>query len=115
MELLNPTPTEYGYDLTISGSQIQGAAMDSVINEARGLIYFNQSFGGPCPSGMAIRDAQTRGSQWCGATQIEAMGEVNNLIHRLAPVLKRSPTSGPSAAGWTPCSKRRTAARTSSR
>lgn len=87
VELLNPTPPQYGYDLTATGSQIQGAAMNSIINEARGLIYFNQSFGGPCPSGMAIRDAQTYGPEWCGAAQVEAMGEVNNFIHSLAPVL----------------------------
>ena len=87
VELLNPTPPDYGYDLTATGGQIKGAAMNSVINGARGLIYFNQSFGGPCPSGMAIRDAQTFGPEWCGAAQIEAMGEVNNLIQALAPVL----------------------------
>ena len=87
IELLNPSPLEYRSDRTITGPQIQGAAMSSIINEARGLIYFNQSFGGPCPSGAAIRDAQVRGDGWCGSAQIEAMGDVNNFIHRLAPVL----------------------------
>ncbi len=87
VELLNPSSPVYGYDLTASPSGIRGAAMNSIINEARGLIYFNQSFGGPCPSGMAIRDAQTKGPGWCGAEQIEAMGQVNNLIHSVAPIL----------------------------
>ncbi|UOE42753.1 DUF4082 domain-containing protein [Agromyces larvae] len=87
IELLDPSDPYYDYDLTISPDQIKGAAMNSIINEARGLIYFNQSFQGPCPSGMAIRDAQTKGAKWCGYRQIEAMGEVNNFVKSLARVL----------------------------
>lgn len=76
--------THGGY---IGTGQLKGAAMSSIINEARGLMWFNQSFTGPCQTSGAIRTAQVWGSTWCGAPQIAAMGEVNNLIHKLAPVI----------------------------
>ncbi|MGX1793224.1 hypothetical protein ACWIDW_09840 [Microbacterium sp. NPDC055312] len=71
----------------ITPNQLKGAAMSSIINEARGLLWFNQSFTGDCESSGVLRQAQTEGDGFCGAAQVKAMGEVNRLIHRLAPVL----------------------------
>lgn len=71
----------------ITAGQLKGAAMSSVINEARGLMWFNQSFTGDCPASSALREAQTKGTAFCGYNQMEAMGEVNNLILKLAPVI----------------------------
>lgn len=66
--------------------EVKGAAMSSIIHEARGLMWFNNSFGGPCASGNAIRDTQKKAGYACAST-VNAMGEVNNLIQSLAPVL----------------------------
>lgn len=71
----------------ISPGQLKGAAMSSVINEARGLMWFNQSLTGDCRTSNALRDAQLQGTRFCGYAQMEAMGEVNNLIRSLAKVL----------------------------
>jgi hypothetical protein len=70
----------------ISGGQLQGAVMNSIINEARGIVYFNQSMNGSCISGGIIREVQ-KNPNHCGASQVAAMGEVNNRIHDVAPVL----------------------------
>lgn len=71
----------------ITPDQLKAAAMNSVINEARGLMWFNQSFTGPCRSSGALRDAQVKGRSFCGYPQIQAMGEINNFIRGLAPVI----------------------------
>ncbi len=54
--------------------------MNSLIHEARGIIYFNHSFGGPCPTQHVLRDQ-------CGAAVRPAVAEVNRRIRQLAPVL----------------------------
>lgn len=70
-------------------AEIKGAAMSSLIHEARGLIWFNNvvaqdaSYG----SGNCIRDAQTQGESYAGYPQVMAMGDINNQIHALAEVL----------------------------
>jgi hypothetical protein len=64
----------------ITGPQIQGAVMSSLIHGARGLIYFNHSFGGPCQSQHDLRDA-------CGAAVRPAVTAINQQITALAPVL----------------------------
>ena len=71
----------------VTPGQLKGAAMSSIINEARGLWWFNQSITGDCVTGSALRLAQVLGSDFCGYPQMQAMGEVNNLIHSLAPVI----------------------------
>ncbi|MFS2280449.1 hypothetical protein V2S04_06440 [Microbacterium sp. OR21] len=71
----------------ISPAQLQGAAMNSIINEARGLLWFNQSFTGECESSGVVRQAQIEGDDFCGVEQVRAMGEVNQLIHDLAPII----------------------------
>ncbi|WCD92914.1 hypothetical protein [Microbacterium sp. nov. GSS16] len=71
----------------ITPDELKGAAMNSIINEARGLLWFNQSFSGDCESSGVVRQAQIEGDSFCGAKQVEAMGEVNRLIQDLAPVI----------------------------
>jgi hypothetical protein len=65
---------------TITGPQIQGAVMASLIHGARGIIYFNHSFGGWCQSQHVLRDG-------CGATVRPYVTAVNQQITALAPVL----------------------------
>lgn len=71
----------------ITPGQLKGAAMASIIHEARGLLWFNQSFTGNCQASSVLRQAQVNGPGWCGYPQDQAMGQVNNFIHRLAPVI----------------------------
>ncbi|WP_159440569.1 DUF4082 domain-containing protein [Tersicoccus phoenicis] len=86
VELLNGGPGEGPFTANVSADQLKGAVMASVINEARGIVYFNQSLSGPCQGGSLIRQAQTT-SGFCGADQVRAASEVNNQIKSLAPVL----------------------------
>ncbi|MFV2018058.1 DUF4082 domain-containing protein [Micromonospora sp. LOL_023] len=65
---------------TINGDQIAGAVMNSVINEARGIQYFNHNFGGPCISQHVLREK-------CGDAVRPAVTEVNKQVTSLAPVL----------------------------
>jgi Domain of unknown function (DUF4082) len=65
---------------TINGDQIAGAVMNSLIHGARGVIYFNHSFGGACQSQHLLRDA-------CGAANRPKVTETNQRIAALAPVL----------------------------
>ncbi|GIJ27069.1 hypothetical protein Vqi01_22310 [Micromonospora qiuiae] len=65
---------------TITAPQIAGAVMNSLINEARGIIYFNHNFGGPCITQHVLRDA-------CGAAVRPTVTELNKRIIGLAPVL----------------------------
>ncbi|MEV0626543.1 hypothetical protein [Nonomuraea wenchangensis] len=64
----------------IEPDEVKGAVMSSLIHGARGVIYFNHSFGGPCQSQHVLRDA-------CGVTTRPAVIEVNRQIRQLAPVL----------------------------
>ena len=70
----------------ITPGELQGAVMSSLINEARGIIYFNQSMNGPCISGELIRMVQ-KNPNFCAAEQVKSMGVINNRIKQLAPVL----------------------------
>ncbi|MGA6163485.1 hypothetical protein [Amycolatopsis magusensis] len=65
---------------TITGDQLAGAVYNSLIHEARGIIYFNHNFGGDCVSQHVLRDA-------CGAEIRPAVTKVNQQIAELAPVL----------------------------
>lgn len=67
-------------------AEVKAMAMSSIINEARGLLWFNNSFGGPCSTGNAIRETQVNPSYACADT-VKAMGEVNRFVQSLAPVL----------------------------
>ena len=86
IEDVSGSPAEVTTPPLMTPEQVKGAAWSSLIAEARGLIWFNNVFGGPCGSGNAIRSAQVDGSYPC-KPQIEAMGQVNNQVQRLAPVL----------------------------
>jgi hypothetical protein len=69
-----------GERLTITGPQIRAAVWSSIINGARGIIYFVHNFGGPCPSNNTLRDQ-------CGDANRADLIAVNQQIGRLAPVL----------------------------
>jgi hypothetical protein len=86
VEDLNGGPGDQPFTADITPRQLQGAVMSSLINEARGIVYFNQSLSGPCQGGSIIRMSQVE-HDFCGAQQVAAMGQVNALIKDLAPVL----------------------------
>lgn len=64
----------------ITGPQIRAAVWSSIINGARGIIYFAHNFGGPCLSYNLFRDR-------CGDAIRGEVSAVNNQITSLAPVL----------------------------
>jgi hypothetical protein len=64
----------------INGGQIAGAVVNSLIHEARGVLYFNHNFGSSCISQHVLRDA-------CGAAVRPDVAELNKRITSLAPVL----------------------------
>jgi hypothetical protein len=70
----------------ITPDQLKGAVMNSLIGEARGIIYFNQSLSGSCQSAAVVRDSQNN-PNFCGAAQVQAMTQVDGQIKALAPVL----------------------------
>jgi hypothetical protein len=86
VENLNGGPGEGPFVANISAGQLQGAVMNSIINEARGIVYFNQSLSGPCGGGSVLRLSQVL-TNFCGAEQMEAVKTVNSRIRELAPVI----------------------------
>lgn len=64
----------------IKPEQLAGAVMSELIHEARGIIYFNHNFGGPCISQHVLRDQ-------CGARIRPMVTTMNQRIAQLAPVL----------------------------
>ena len=64
----------------ITPSQIRAAVWHSIIAGARGITYFNHSFGGPCQTQHALREP-------CYANQRAMVKAVNLQIKSLAPVL----------------------------
>ncbi|HET9257234.1 MAG TPA: hypothetical protein VFO16_18825 [Pseudonocardiaceae bacterium] len=65
---------------TITGDQLTGAVWNSIIHEARGVIYFNHNFGGPCFSFQVLREQ-------CGDAIRPTVTEINHQITELAPIL----------------------------
>lgn len=65
---------------TITPAELRAAVWSSVINGARGIIYFAHNFGGSCPSYNVLRDQ-------CGDPIRAELTAVNDQIRRLAPVL----------------------------
>ncbi|MEJ3405286.1 DUF4082 domain-containing protein [Rathayibacter sp. YIM 133350] len=65
---------------TITAPQIRAAVWSGIIHGARGVIYFNHNFGGPCQSQHVLREQ-------CGATVRPTVSSVNAQISELAPVL----------------------------
>jgi hypothetical protein len=69
---------------TIAPDQVRAAVWSGLINGARGVVYFNHSFGGPAPTQHALREP--------AYARVRSMvTTVNRQITRLAPVLN-SPT-----------------------
>jgi len=64
---------------TITGAELRAAVWSSLIHGARGIIYFNHNFGGPCVTQHVIRD--------CGKDIVPTLMNVNKQITTLAPVL----------------------------
>ena len=65
---------------TITPAQVRGAVWSSLIHGARGIVYFNHSFGGDCESQHVLRDP-------CFAATRKAVTTLDRQITRLAPVL----------------------------
>ncbi|WP_415855299.1 hypothetical protein [Sinomonas sp. G460-2] len=65
---------------TISPDQVRAAVWESLIHGARGIVYFNHSFGGACPTQHLLRDP-------CSAAMRAAVTALNHQIADLAPVL----------------------------
>ena len=87
IENLNGGPGEGPFVRDIASAEIKGSVMSSIINEARGIVYFNQSLSGPCQGSAVLRLAQVEGSSYCGKGQAAALGEINNFVKSLAPVI----------------------------
>lgn len=65
---------------TITGPEIRAAVWSSVIHGARGVVYFNHSFGGDCITQHVLREA-------CGDSIRPWVTAVNLQLQDLAPVL----------------------------
>ena len=65
---------------SITPPQIRAAVWHSLIAGARGIIYFNHSFGGPCVSHHALREP-------CYAAARTMVKSVNAQVKALAPAL----------------------------
>lgn len=72
-------PATEDFAPTITGPQARAAVWSSIIHGARGIVYFNHSFGG-CYSQHVLRDP-------CGDEVRPWIAETNRQIHSLAPVL----------------------------
>jgi hypothetical protein len=86
IEDMNGGPGEGPFVANITPGQLQGAVMNSVINEARGIMYFNQSHTGTCPGGSILRQSQVT-PNFCGAAQVAAVRTVDAVIQPLARVI----------------------------
>jgi hypothetical protein len=72
---------------SITPAQVRAAVWHSLIAGARGVIYFNHSFGGPCQTQHALREP-------CYAAVREVVQTTNQQITQLAPVLNSSFADG---------------------
>ncbi|WDF34215.1 hypothetical protein PTW37_04630 [Arthrobacter agilis] len=65
---------------SIDGPEIRAAVWSSIINGARGIVYFNHSFGGRCTTQHVLREP-------CGDAVRPWVEKTNRQITALAPVL----------------------------
>ncbi len=79
---------------TITPPQVRAAVWQSLIAGARGIVYFNHSFGGPHQSQHILRDGAVAGSFYASIRR--EVAATNSQIKALAPVLN-SPTV---RSGW---------------
>ena len=63
----------------ITIEQVRGAVWSSLIHGARGIVYFNHSFGGDCASQNVLRD--------CGEKLRGGLAKINSEVSRAAPIL----------------------------
>ena len=75
VEVGNPFP----YVRSITGPQIEGAVMSSLIHGASGITYFKHNFGGSCQTTDAFID--------CPGSYITNVTNINSHVKDLAPVL----------------------------
>lgn len=73
-------PSTYNDWPSITPPQVAAAVWQSLIAGARGIIYFNHSFGGPCITDNVLRDP-------CYANIRATVTKVDGEIRALAPVL----------------------------
>jgi hypothetical protein len=83
---------ELGHPFSDRGSQITpdqaaAAVWSSLIHGARGIVYFNHSFGGSCETQHLLRDP-------CYTTMRSKISALNAQIRRLAPVLNAPRVDG---------------------
>lgn len=74
---------------TITPPQVRAAVWQSLIAGARGIVYFNHSFGGPDQTQHILRDGSQAGSVYAPIRSV--VTATNGEIRALAPVLN-SPT-----------------------
>lgn len=86
IENMGGADADADFSAYIQPDQVRGAVMNSIIHEARGILYFNQSLAGPCQGGNMFRLDQVL-PNFCGSAQIAAIRTVNKQIHKLAPVI----------------------------
>jgi hypothetical protein len=79
---------------TITPPQVRAAVWQSLIAGARGIIYFNHSFGGPEQTQHILRDGTNPGSSYAPIRRV--VTAVNREIAALAPVLNSPTVNG----GW---------------
>ncbi|HEX6419757.1 MAG TPA: hypothetical protein VFZ77_14755 [Acidimicrobiales bacterium] len=65
---------------TITAPQVRSAVWHSIIAGARGIVYFNHNFGGPCRTSSVLRTG-------CDPEMAPAVTELNAQVTELAPVL----------------------------
>jgi hypothetical protein len=86
VENLNGGPGDQPFTADITPEQLEGAVMNSLIHEARGIVYFNQSLSGPCQGGSIFRQTQVDPG-FCAGDQVAAVKKIDSLIGDLAPAL----------------------------
>ncbi|MPQ99440.1 hypothetical protein GB931_16250 [Modestobacter sp. I12A-02628] len=72
---------------SITAAQVRAAVWSSLVHEARGIVYFGHSFGGPCPTQHALRDP-------CYADVRATVTELHEQLRSLAPVLNAPTVDG---------------------
>jgi hypothetical protein len=85
-------PSEGSTAPTITPQQITAAVWSTIIHGARGVAYFNHSFGGPCKTQHALREP-------CYKDVRAAVKQLNGRIKVLAPVLNAPFADGVVKAG----------------
>lgn len=93
VEMLSGSPSEE-FVRYIDPAELKGAAINSIIHEARGIVWFNHVASTGYGIGNVLRAAQAEGTAFAGYSQVEAMGEVNAQIKSLAPVINTQSYAG---------------------